>query len=65
VDYDPGYISQINPFHLCFFGVVRNLVSLKKTLWEYAFVLNKTYLGVGYGAALDCPQQLTMIYLML
>ena len=43
--------------------VVRLLVSKKpEMIYEYVFVLN---LGVGYGAASVCPQQLSMICLML
>jgi hypothetical protein len=42
---------------------VRILVPLKSTemLCEYVFVLIP---GVGYGAASDCPQQLTIICLV-
>jgi hypothetical protein len=40
------------------------LVSLKKKkkLWEHVFILTP---GVGYGAASDCPQQPTMMCLVL
>ena len=43
---------------------MRILVSLKsiEILYKYAFILIP---GVGHGAASDCPQQLTMICLML
>jgi hypothetical protein len=53
-------------FLFLFFPVVRNLGSFLKKyteiLKEYVFFFIS---GVGYGAASDCPQQLTMIYLML
>jgi hypothetical protein len=47
-----------------FVHIVAILVSLENTeiLWEYVFILIP---GVGYGAASDCPQQLTMICLVL
>jgi hypothetical protein len=35
---------------------------LKPQIWEHSFVLIP---GVGHGAASDCPQQLTMICLMI